>query len=165
MRWAVLIACTAAAATACGTSGPARRPDDVPEPAVSPPVAAMPTGRLITLPPGSAPEGLVADAATGTLAIGARRPGRQGELLDPLPLFPGGEPDPSRQGSGAGMGEADVEPVNTSPVAGHGASPPLPSFGGRRIPCHATTLSKACDDMASTALPTACLDCGSGRLP
>src|SRR5262249_17834071 len=91
-------------------------------------------------------------------AFGACRPGRQGDLLDPLPLFPAGEPDPSRQGSRAGMGEADVNPVNASPVAVLGAGPPLPSFGRRRLTRHATTVSTPCDEITPTRRPPADLN-------
>lgn len=60
---------------ASGTVTPRRLPEPLPppaEPAVSPPVAVAPAGRV--LPVGAAPEGIVADPLTHTVAVGVRDP-------------------------------------------------------------------------------------------
>ena len=53
---------------ACGgDDGRAAPRTDVPEPAVSPPVAGTPPGRIVAL--AGEPEGLALDGRTGTLAV------------------------------------------------------------------------------------------------
>ena len=54
---------------------PRRLPEPLPppaEPAVAPPTTVPPAGRVVAV--GAAPEGIVADAATRTVAVGVRRP-------------------------------------------------------------------------------------------
>ncbi|MGI8805295.1 MAG: YncE family protein [Thermoleophilaceae bacterium] len=73
---------------ACGSS------DELPppaEPAVSPPVSVAPDGRVVDV--GHMPEGVVADPATGLVAVGLRDPdrlalvdGRSGEVVRRTPL-------------------------------------------------------------------------------
>jgi DNA-binding beta-propeller fold protein YncE len=47
-----------------------------PEPGLAPPPRVTPAGRLVTLPPGSHPEGMALDARTGVLAVALRDPAR-----------------------------------------------------------------------------------------
>ncbi|MFN2607259.1 MAG: YncE family protein [Acidimicrobiales bacterium] len=60
-----------AGAAACSSPAPAAR-TDVPEPASAPAPAAAPAGTVVSL--GGDPEGVVADPATGLVAIGVRSP-------------------------------------------------------------------------------------------
>lgn len=83
----------ACAVGGCGSS------DELPppaEPAVSPPVAVPPAGRVVDV--GHMPEGVVADPVTGLVAVGLRDPdrlalvdGRSGEVVRRTPL-----PEPPR---------------------------------------------------------------------
>ncbi|MEP7023394.1 MAG: hypothetical protein ABJB47_06185, partial [Actinomycetota bacterium] len=86
IRLAVAITAAAlAGAVGCGTAapaghhaspGPVATPSatrtDVPEPAVAPPAATRPAGRVVSLPGG--PEGLAVDDRDGVLAVGVRSP-------------------------------------------------------------------------------------------
>lgn len=58
-------------AAACASDTPKAR-TDTPEPAKSPPSTVTPTGTVVAV--GGEPEGMVADAATGLVAIGVRGP-------------------------------------------------------------------------------------------
>jgi DNA-binding beta-propeller fold protein YncE len=69
-RAAVLVL-LALAAAGCGSAGADELPPAA-EPASSPPVAAAPDGRVV--PVGFKPEGIVADPATGLVAVGLREP-------------------------------------------------------------------------------------------
>jgi DNA-binding beta-propeller fold protein YncE len=78
-----------AAPVACGSSPPSELP--VPEPAASPAPRERPAGRVVDV--GNAPEGVVADPATGLVALGFRNPdrlalvdGRSGEVIRRVPL-------------------------------------------------------------------------------
>lgn len=64
-----LPAVAALALVGCGSSS---LPPPAAEPAVSPPAHVRPTGRVVRV--GSFPEGLVADPATGLVAVGLRNP-------------------------------------------------------------------------------------------
>lgn len=72
MRRALLPIACAAAACGCGGSGDGLAP--AAEPARSPPVDAMPVGRVV--PVGHKPEGLAFDPRTGLLAVALTRPDR-----------------------------------------------------------------------------------------
>lgn len=65
-------------ASGCGDSTTERKPRSAypgsPEPAVSPPPAVKPAGRVVRL--GAEAEGMVADGPSGLVAIGLRNPGR-----------------------------------------------------------------------------------------
>lgn len=76
--------------TGCGSADVGDLPPAA-EPARSPGLTVAPAGRLIDV--GAAPEGIVADAATGRVAVGLRNPdrlaildGRRGRLLQRVPL-------------------------------------------------------------------------------
>lgn len=58
-------------ATACGSTAPKAR-TDTPEPAKPPPAGVTPAGTVVGI--GSEPEGMVADAVSGLVAIGVRGP-------------------------------------------------------------------------------------------
>lgn len=78
-RRCVVVAVTSLlVATGCGDSTAERKPRSAypgsPEPAVSPPPAAKPAGRVVRL--GAEAEGMVADGPTGLVAVGLRNPGR-----------------------------------------------------------------------------------------
>jgi len=82
-----LLACAAAG---CGSASPRELPPAA-EPARSPPLATPPAGRLLRV--GSMPEGIVADGATGIVAVGLRNPdrlalvdGRRGRVLRRVPI-------------------------------------------------------------------------------
>ncbi len=60
-----------AVAVACGSGSPKAR-TDTPEPAKSPPPAVTPVGTVLAI--GGEPEGLLADASTGLVAVGVRGP-------------------------------------------------------------------------------------------
>jgi len=60
-----------ALAAACGSGAPKAR-TDTPEPAKSPPASVTPVGKVVSV--GGEPEGMVADATTGVVAIGVRGP-------------------------------------------------------------------------------------------
>src|SRR5439155_9549002 len=76
----------AAAALAVAGCGSSTLPPPAAEPAVSPHVRAKPAGRVVHV--GNSPEGLVADPATGLVAVGLRNPdelalldGRRGRVV------------------------------------------------------------------------------------
>ncbi|MFG1643962.1 YncE family protein [Amycolatopsis sp. NPDC049252] len=81
-RSSALIATAVFAGTvACGTTPPAAPPPSLPpaaEPAVAPPTGQAPAGQVLRV--GAAPEGIVADAVTGLVAVGLRDPDRLGLL-------------------------------------------------------------------------------------
>ncbi len=62
----------ALAATAASGCGSERELPPAPEPAVSPPAAMPPIGRVVRV--GNMPEGVVADSKTGLVAVGLREP-------------------------------------------------------------------------------------------
>jgi len=68
----VLVSLALIAVTAC--SAAPRPRTDTPEPARSPPATTTPAGRLVSLPLGGEPEGMVADGPTNTLAVATRHP-------------------------------------------------------------------------------------------
>jgi len=84
-------AVAAAAFCALAGCGSADKPPPAAEPAVSPPLAATPAGRVVRV--GPMPEGVAADAQTGLVAVGLRNPdalalvdGRTGRLVRRLRL-------------------------------------------------------------------------------
>jgi DNA-binding beta-propeller fold protein YncE len=77
---------TLAGVSGCGTHTSAV-PGPAAEPAVSPALTHAPAGRIVPLPAGSRPEGLVVDGRTGTVAVALRAPDRLA-LLDTATLTP-----------------------------------------------------------------------------
>lgn len=82
---AAVLSALVLAAGGCGSAGPSALPPAA-EPASSPPAVAPAAGRVIAV--GFKPEGVAADAVTGVVAVGVRRPdelvlvdGRRGRVL------------------------------------------------------------------------------------
>jgi hypothetical protein len=80
-----------AGATGCGSASVVGDLPPAAEPASAPPLTERPAGRVV--PVGSKPEGVVADAATGLVAVGLREPdqlalvdGRTGEVAERVRL-------------------------------------------------------------------------------
>jgi DNA-binding beta-propeller fold protein YncE len=88
----VALGLTLAAAAGCGTHT-STVPGPAAEPAVSPALTRAPAGRVVALPPGSRPEGLVVDDRTGTVAVALRSPDRLA-FLDTATLTPRVVPAP-----------------------------------------------------------------------